>query len=118
MSPKEAYRLWMEGQSLPSVQARRRARRAQVPDALAERARLVAGWKASPWPRVGPPVWPIYHQPGFRRLLTPDVRRMLDKQQAVRKAQHRDEMAAAERRWRQAKALRKAPPLPLFGAVA
>jgi len=107
----------MEGQSLPAVHARRRARQVQMPDALAERARLVAGWKACPWRRAGPPAWPIYHHPGFRRLLMPAVRRRLDEQQAARKAKHRDEMAAAERRWRQVKAMRNAQ-LPLFGDAA
>jgi len=114
MHPKEQCRLAIEGSTRPDVLTRRRARMAIDP--LAHRARSAALWRSDTcWPRVATPTWVFYRQPGFRRYLMPDVRTYLDARQAARRVQHAAEMAESERRWRHAKALKNARPLPLFG---
>ena len=81
--------------------ARRQRRRLQADDPLAKRARLVAGWKvanaahAAEWgiPECTRYVSSIYGHPGFRRLVLPGVRALLD----ARERAHRERIAAETR---------------------
>ncbi|SSW67268.1 hypothetical protein AVE30378_02535 [Achromobacter veterisilvae] len=112
MHPKEQCRLSMEGQSRPDVVARRRARRALDP--LSYRAGCAELWKSGPWPFDGVSAWVFFRNRSFRRYLMPGIQSYLNERAAARRARHSADMAESERRWKLAKALKKAQPLPLF----
>lgn len=116
MNPKEQCRLAIEGSTRPDVLARRRAR--ATLDPLVYRAWCAALWKSGPWPFDGVSAWVFYRNQSFRRYLMPGVRDCLDARRAARRAQHSAGMAESARRWRHAKALKKAGALPLFEDMA
>lgn len=115
MHPNEQCRLSMQGQARPDVLERRRARRAQATDVLAHRARCAELWRSDPWRRAGDTaVSTFYLMSVYRRYLMPGVQSYLNERAAARRARHSADMAESERRWKLAKALKKAQPLPLF----
>lgn len=116
MDPKEQLRLAMDGAAQPYVIARRRARRACDP--LEHRRQCAVLWRSDPWTRISTPAWVFFRQANFRRYLMPGVREHLAVRDAERHARWETEMMESERRWKLAKALKKAQPLPLFDGAA
>jgi hypothetical protein len=94
--------------------ARAALRKRQAKDPLADRERLVELWRG--WaqtnrqhaPSSGAWWRPFITQPGFRWLLMPRLRAMLDGREKARRAQHAAEMRAYSQRWAQVKAERTA----------
>lgn len=124
MDPMEIYRR----ENTPKAQALRRQRREargwsqhypldRTTDLLALREHSIRRWKdraaaEADQPQFGPGhfgwVWRIYHHPGFRRLVLPAVRALLDARDKARKERYRAQAHDHDRRCSEKKALDQA----------
>ncbi|WP_066342650.1 hypothetical protein [Azohydromonas lata] len=124
LDPMEIYRR----ENTPEAQARRRQRRKargwsqhypldRTTDLLALRERSIQRWKDRAAAEADKPqfglgrfgwVWRIYHHPGFRRLVLPAVRALLDAHDKARKERYQAEARDYDRHCSEKKALDQA----------
>ena len=101
-----------EAKAIRSRRAKLRDRLSRDP--LAERARLVQFWRkcaeTNPAHRPLCGAWwrPFLTQPGFRHLLMPRLRQMVEARARAHREQHAAEMRAYSKRWAEIKATREA----------